>query len=82
MTLREKYRPLIRAAIAEAAGATVDQKRSILAAAFPGSKAGLQYGIWCDECAIQLGLQPERSGGGCLRAYKSPTFDRAYEVTR
>ncbi len=81
MTLREKYRPLIKAEIAAAAGATVEEKRRRLAAAFRGDKAGYQYGTWCDECAMQLGLQRERSGGGTLRAYKSPTFDQV-AVTR
>lgn len=81
MTLREKYRPLIRAAIAAAGAVPLDEVRLQLKAAFPGDRAGCQYATWCHECGIQLGLQPERAGGGTLRAYKSPTFDQV-AVTR
>lgn len=81
MTLRERYRPLIQAAIAAAAGAPIDETKRQLEQAFPGDRASCQYGTWCHECGIQLGLQPERAGGGTLRAYKSPTFDQV-AVTR
>ncbi len=81
MTLREKYRPKIQATIAAAGEAPLSETKRQLEAAFPGDRASCQYGIWCHECGIQLGLQPERAGGGTLRAYKSPTFDQV-AVTR